>query len=88
MTVPARKYNPGVAKHTQDTFARDVGIDVEDEGRGIFDEFHRIEVRRLKDRAAEDARLIRKLWRLEGIWKLAAALGWGMFAIACLSRVL
>lgn len=77
----------------RDSFARAVGIDIGDEAAGIFDEFHRIEVdrmrlniERMRADADEDSRAIQAQWRMIGVWKIIAAFGWGMFAIACLSR--
>ena len=76
-----------MTRHTQDTFAHDVGIDVGNEG-GLFDEFHRIEVDRLKEQVEDDTRIIHALWRREGMWKLIAVLGWGLIGIICLVRLL
>lgn len=80
----------------RDSFARDAGTDLGDETRppSTWDVFHDIEIGRLKKNAAdlmaycgEYRRLLRVARRRATLWKLAACLGWGMFAIACLTRL-
>jgi hypothetical protein len=78
----------------RDEFAREAGIDLGNERiGGVFDELHKIEADRfrqtVKDHEELFARYDRELVRANrrvNMWQLAALLGWGMFAIACLTR--
>jgi hypothetical protein len=79
----------------RDEFAREAGIDLGNEHiGGVFDELHKIEADRLKQEIKDNERLFLeyagKLYKANrrcDKWLLAALLGWGMFAIACLSRL-
>lgn len=84
-----------MVKQTQDTFAHDAGIDIGEERGGVFDEFHRIAQERMA-KAIEDSNALFAEYKAElkkanhrkSLWVLVALLGWGLFAIAFLSRIL
>ncbi len=87
--------NPTFNANIRDEFARDCGIDVGEVRGGVFDDLHRIEVSRLEEERAilltycDEWKRLRNAARQRGdIWILIALLGWGMFAIACVTRFL